>query len=772
MPLTFHAPLLTTIVPATAAGSAAATFTRATAATVIDHDGIVRRALSGEARFHGARRVENLIHTAGAGTADSESPFTGWNTGTMTVTPSVADPLGTNTAATITATGADQAFYAVCTVPYGVFGDGRRFVNSGWIRRRAGSGLVSLRDTNNQTNYINVTDSWQRFVSPAAIAQAGTTCFNVVHIVASGDAVDIAFMQTEEVTGKSNAAPSEYVSVGVASSPYHGAAVDGVKYFPTANGNWSNLLSASEEFNLPAWAESPGGVTVGTNVSPNVETAPDGTLTADKIYETGTTDEHRRGTSIVGLATDRARRFSFYAKAAERSVVRCWSWAGGDTSAQLFDLSTGAVSGSLNPTTENVGNGWWRCSCNVSATTAHFLVIGPASSMADGESMYLGTVSWGIYVWGAMLEVGTTTHAYVPSHTVGEGTGAAIADATLRGYWYEQAATNRCLRSEEFDNAAWTKTNLTVTPNIAPAPDGTVTSDVLQSTAANGTCIQDLGVVASAPKTGSVWLSRRAGSSAIQLTMDGGATWTTVVPPVTPLWQRFAIKQTLANEDFGIRLVGNGDMVDVWGGQVESFAGGFLPIMSSYVPTTAAAVGRNADNLSHVSASNIAQVNWTVYYEAQRDDILGGSSTPDLTPFSVGSYSAPGSITLGNYGPGPALTMLGAWPGVWDVSFSGTPGGGILSGVAYKAAFTMESDGDTIAIYKDGFGITGSCVVPKATNWGATINFGWMPAAGGQAHSATIKNVRIWDRVLRILEGGLPSSGGGIIWRRRGLRAR
>jgi hypothetical protein len=41
-------------------------------------------------------------------------------------------------------------------------------------------------------------------------------------------------MQLEDVTGQSVQTPSEYVSTGVLNStPYHGANVDGVKYFDT-----------------------------------------------------------------------------------------------------------------------------------------------------------------------------------------------------------------------------------------------------------------------------------------------------------------------------------------------------------------------------------------------------------------------------------------------------------------------------------------------------------------------------------------------------------
>lgn len=49
----------------------------------------------------------------------------------------------------------------------------------------------------------------------------------------------------------------------------------------------------------------------------------------------------------------------------------------------------------------------------------------------------------------------------------------------------EAAATNVLLRSEEVDNAAWTKTALTVTANALASPDSNVTADKLVETAAN-----------------------------------------------------------------------------------------------------------------------------------------------------------------------------------------------------------------------------------------------------------------------------------------------
>jgi hypothetical protein len=58
----------------------------------------------------------------------------------------------------------------------------------------------------------------------------------------------------------------------------------------------------------------------------------------------------------------------------------------------------------------------------------------------------------------------------------------------LLGTWptYHKPRTNLILRSQEFDNASWSKLNVTVTANAAIAPDGTLTADKMEETAVSG----------------------------------------------------------------------------------------------------------------------------------------------------------------------------------------------------------------------------------------------------------------------------------------------
>ena len=76
----------------------------------------------------------------------------------------------------------------------------------------------------------------------------------------------VAAIQLEDVTGLGSTAPSEYVSVGVLSAPYHGTGRDGEQYFNYANGNTvaSNVVTEAQGAALsqvPGMSISaPGGV--------------------------------------------------------------------------------------------------------------------------------------------------------------------------------------------------------------------------------------------------------------------------------------------------------------------------------------------------------------------------------------------------------------------------------------------------------------------------------------------------------------------------------
>ena len=182
-----------------------------------------------------------------------------------------------------------------------------------------------------------------------------------------------------------------------------------------------------------------------------------------------------------------------------------------------------------------------------------------------------------------------TYEYYLGDRTAAEGSnnrGCYIAFGTTPNLQPTFNATegwkNLALYSEDYTNAAWIKSNVTVTTNTDTAPNGLVVADTFTATAANGTVLQTV-TIASASYEYSVWLKRKTGTGAVAITVNGGTTWETKT--LTTSYQRFYVTPvTTANPQFGIRITTSGDAVYAFGSQTEKFS-----VPSGYVATTSAA---------------------------------------------------------------------------------------------------------------------------------------------------------------------------------------
>lgn len=230
-PLTLLADLLISLVSEYSAGSAVPTFTRAAPATVTDHEDLLKTALSGEARFQGARRVRNYVQAP-------EAPA-GWllQFGAALVSSTQIAPDGSATAAQFSVPTAGLAGVGsrigVWTDALGAAG------NSSVFLKADVAGDITLQDASggNYSVVVPVTTEWKRFETGEQ-AIPNSQLHAMYRPTGSGVTnLYIWHPQREVTAGQAIKVASEYVSVGVLSAPYHGANVDGVKYFHYENGN-------------------------------------------------------------------------------------------------------------------------------------------------------------------------------------------------------------------------------------------------------------------------------------------------------------------------------------------------------------------------------------------------------------------------------------------------------------------------------------------------------------------------------------------------------
>jgi len=224
----------------------------------------------------------------------------------------------------------------------------------------------------------------------------------------------------------------------------------------------------------------------------------------------------------------------------------------------------------------------------------------------------------------------------------------------------EPQRTNLLQRSEEFDNAYWTKNNATVTANDAVAPDGYANADKLVENT-NNTYHGLRATITSSinPFSFSVFAKSFSGNRYLQLRMANDISGSisalfdldigTIIVDTTLYGGGYSVSPSkiisLGNGWYKCTVSGNktdnvgnnnieinlsstisGTEVDpytgdgtsglfIWGAQLEEGSNA-----TSYIPTTSAAVTRNADVISKTGISSlIGQSEGTLFVDAKVD---------------------------------------------------------------------------------------------------------------------------------------------------------
>lgn len=437
-----------------------------------------------------------------------------------------------------------------------------------------------------------------------------------------------------------------------------------------------NLVKYSEMFTDSSWSKS------NTSVTPNVITAPNETLTADLISRSSITLNCQVAQSYSSTKVNTYTGV-IYAKLGTISTNFGFRILGnypnrGDA---LFNLSTGVLIGTTNggtntntsATITNVGNGWFKLTL-----TTTFSTIPTALQIQFGATSLTSINAWeaadgalsDAYVWGAQLVQGSVQKDYFPTT---DRLNVPRLNYDIAGgcpsILLEPQRTNLTLRSEDFSNTSWYKSNVSVTANTVTSPNGIINVDTIISDGSliNHRIEQSVSVISGSKYTLSVYAKKNTnnflqlfGSSVIwginsfaNFNIETGVLGTVGSASTAKIedlgngWYRCsatfeAISSAVSSVAFSIISSNSSPRGEsnslstslyLWGAQFEQ---GAYP--TSYIPTLSSTVTRNADLISRNNIYTngiITSAGGTWYVELNNNIQAVGDTATDFLVLNV-----------------------------------------------------------------------------------------------------------------------------------------
>ncbi len=527
----------------------------------------------------------------------------------------------------------------------------------------------------------------------------------------------------------------------------------------------TNVILQSETFDNASWAK------INITATANSTTAPNGTLTADTILAPLASFSGVYQT----ISSEGAMTLSVYAKANTSNfiAVTIFDVSPAVDYMAIFDLSNGTFIGNGgfgsvdSYSIENAGNGWYRLSVtkNLGAVGAHNYVIGVAKT-GNSSTPVAGT---SVFVWGAQVEVsdfGATPYIVTTSAAVSVGPVANVPRLDYLGsscprLLLEPQRTNLALYSEQFDNAAWTKSDVTITANATTSPDGYTNADLITASAGTafkyalatiGATTGDLSVSFFVKQNTAQFVqilmsgispyanydltnkTSQSFSGANSLVQDYGNGWLRLVLIFNAASATDGAFITFTDSLSGARAasVSTTNSFYVWGAQIEGSNSAYA---TSYIPTLGAAVTRGADSASKTSATAlIGQTEGTVFVEFKR--------VPKGVNYqAVVTLQGASSAYLIEMYFGSANTLLA---GVYNSGSQFEAATSALSEGTYKAALAYKTN--DFAFYVNGVQIStdNSGTVPALS----TYNLGDFNYSAGQPQADGINQALLFTTRL------------------------
>jgi len=268
-------------------------------------------------------------------------------------------------------------------------------------------------------------------------------------------------------------------------------------------------------------------------------------------------------------------------------------------------------------------------------------------------------------------------------------------NSTCPSILVEPQRTNVIKYSEDFSNVNWLTINFNVSANTTTAPDGTSTADKLIATTTNsahafyqavptGTYTFSIYAKAAEETLFSMWLndfSKRAIFDLSTGTITSSNVTNSTITNVGNGWYRCTIYDTTLTSFAAIYgrsgngYAGNGtDGMFFWGAQSEAAS-----YATSYIPTVASAVTRNADVISKTGISSLIGTEFTLFLDAY--ETTGGNSTRYLILKGAGGTYANALFLEANASNQIAVTILN--------SSSSTVFGSITTGLTNGQRFKL-----------------------------------------------------------------------------------
>jgi len=163
-----------------------------------------------------------------------------------------------------------------------------------------------------------------------------------------------------------------------------------------------------------------------------------------------------------------------------------------------------------------------------------------------------------------------------------------LTTLACQGARFWQLITNLSLQSRDLTQAAWVKSGITATRDQIGADGVSNTATRLTATSSDGTCLQTITSI-NATRVSGFYIRRITGTGTVEITQNGGATWTPV--SLTSAFARYSIASaTITNPQIGFRIRSNGDEIAVDFAQLQSAS-----TLGPPVATTTTAASSTAD---------------------------------------------------------------------------------------------------------------------------------------------------------------------------------